>query len=196
MMDNEKKEQQVEEEVKEQDPEEKQSKTPENPVADTKKQDAKAGKKEKDKKIDETEKLKAEIAELTDQLLRTAAEFDNYRKRTDREKASSINYGIGNAIEKLLPVLDTLERAAAADSTDEEYKKGVELTLESFMSALQALGVEEIPALGQPFDPEVHCAVLREENSEAENGAITSVMQKGYRMGEHIIRYAMVVVAS
>lgn len=141
------------------------------------------------------QKLDDDLAQTTDQLLRTAAEFDNYRKRTEREKQASIRYGCGNAVERLLPVLDTLERAADAECSDAEYKKGVLLTVDVFKSALQSLGVEEIPARGQPFDPELHCAVTRESDSGQDSGTIVSVLQKGYKMGDGVIRHAMVTVA-
>lgn len=148
-----------------------------------------------DPKDAEIDGLKAEIDALTDKLLRTAAEFDNYRKRTEREKTASISYGCCATVERLLPVLDTLERAAEVESTDAEYKKGVVMTLDGFRKALDALGIEEISALGQPFDPELHNAVSRIADPDAESGTVVAVMQKGYRMADRVIRHAMVVVA-
>ncbi|MEA5050705.1 MAG: nucleotide exchange factor GrpE [Oscillospiraceae bacterium] len=151
-------------------------------------------KKEK-KKRPEAEHLKKELDDIKDRLLRTAAEFDNYRKRTEREKQSSVAFGAASAVTKLLPVLDNLERAAEADSADEEYKKGVLLTLDQFQKALSALGVQEIEALGSEFDPAVHNAVMREAAGDKRSGTVTKVLQKGYRMGDRVLRPAMVAVA-
>lgn len=185
-------------------PEETQKKKAETASTSSEKSKEAAGdkKKKKDRSPDkqdlpdeQLQKLQDDIDDLTDKLLRTAAEFDNYRKRTEREKQASISYGCASTVEKLLPVLDTLERAAEAESSDAAYKKGVVLTLDVFKNALASMGIEEIPALGQSFDPELHCAVMREASDTAESGTVTGVMQKGYKMGDRIIRHAMVIVA-
>ncbi len=144
--------------------------------------------------LSELDALKNDFLDMTDKLLRTAAEFDNYRKRTEREKQQSISYGTCLAVERLLPVLDNLERAACAACTDAEYKKGVDLTVESFRTALKALGVEELEAENKPFDPAIHCAVSREA-ADAESGTVVRVLQKGYKLGDRVIRHSMVVVA-
>ncbi|MEA4911916.1 MAG: nucleotide exchange factor GrpE [Oscillospiraceae bacterium] len=165
-------------------------------AAEATKEEVKKEEPKKDKKKKpEAEHLKKELDEIRDRLLRTAAEFDNYRKRTEREKQSSVAYGSAAAVTKLLPVLDNLERAAQADSSDEEYKKGVLLTLDQFKKSLDALGVREIEALGKEFDPAVHNAVMREAAEGKESGTVTKVLQKGYRMGDRVLRPSMVAVA-
>ncbi len=139
--------------------------------------------------------LQSQLEEKQNLLLRTAAEYDNYRKRTDKEKNSSVEYGMTAVIEKMLPVLDNLERAADAECADAEYKKGVEMTLKNFRDTLESLGCSEIPALGEAFDPNVHSAVAQIEGEGAASGTVTAVMQKGYRLHERVVRHAMVAVA-
>ena len=144
-------------------------------------------------KLDAAEK---KAAELKDRLLRTAAEYDNFRKRSAREQDASFNNGVGFAVSQILNILDTLEMAAAAPTSDENYKKGVTLTLDTAAAALAALKVEEIPAQGQPFDPNLHAAVQQGPAGEGvESGTVVQVFQKGYRLGDRVIRHAAVVVA-
>ena len=144
-------------------------------------------------KLDAAEK---KAAELKDQLLRTAAEYDNFRKRSAREQDASFNNGVGFAVNQILGILDTLEMAANAPTTDENYKKGVTMTLDKAAAALNTLKVEEIPAQGQPFDPNVHAAVQQVPAEEGvESGTVVQVYQKGYRLGDRVIRHATVVVA-
>ena len=144
-------------------------------------------------KLDAAEK---KAAELKDQLLRTAAEYDNFRKRSAREQDASFNNGVGFAVNQILGILDTLEMAANAPTTDENYKKGVVMTLDKAAAALNTLKVEEIPAQGQPFDPNVHAAVQQAPAEEGvESGTVVQVYQKGYRLGDRVIRHATVVVA-
>ena len=144
-------------------------------------------------KLDAAEK---KVAELKDQLLRTAAEYDNFRKRSAREQDASFNNGVGFAVNQILGILDTLEMAANAPTTDENYKKGVVMTLDKAAAALNTLKVEEIPAQGQPFDPNVHAAVQQVPAEEGvESGTVVQVYQKGYRLGDRVIRHATVVVA-
>lgn len=134
-------------------------------------------------------------AEAKDTLLRTMAEYDNFRKRSAREQAASYSSGMAYAIEKLLPVLDTLEMAANAPTGDENYKKGVVMTLDKCAEVFKAMGVEEIPALGLPFDPAVHAAVMQQPGGDAESGTVLQVFQKGYRLDGKVIRCASVIVA-
>ncbi len=143
----------------------------------------------------EADKVKDELNAFKDRLLRTAAEYDNYRKRTDREKAASVGLGVANAVDKLLPVLDTLELAAEAETADEQYKKGVTMTLNMFRDALASLGVEQIEDAGCAFDPNLHMAVARDANTEAESGTVVNVLRKGYKIGDRVIRPSMVSVA-
>lgn len=144
----------------------------------------------------ETEKAKAEAAEAKDRLLRTAAEYDNFRKRSAREQDAAFGNGVAHAVSQILTILDTLEMAEAAPTADENFKKGVTLTLEKAKAAFEALKVEEIPALGLPFDPAVHNAVMQKaaENGE-ESGTVLQVFQKGYKLGDKVIRHATVIVA-
>lgn len=144
-------------------------------------------------KLDGAEKA---AGELKEQLLRTAAEYENFRKRSAREQDAAFSNGVGFAVNQLLPILDTLEMAAAAPTADENYKKGVQMTLDKAAAALAALKVEEIPAQGQPFDPNLHAAVQQVPAPEGvESGAVVQVYQKGYKLGDRVIRHAAVVVA-
>ena len=138
----------------------------------------------------EAERARAEADAAKDRLLRTAAEYDNFRKRSAREQDAAFGNGVAHSI------LDTLEMAEAAPTADENFKKGVTLTLEKAKAAFEALKVEEIPALGLPFDPAVHNAVMQKaaENGE-ESGTVLQVFQKGYKLGDRVIRHATVIVA-
>ncbi|MDL2253526.1 nucleotide exchange factor GrpE [Ruminococcaceae bacterium OttesenSCG-928-I18] len=137
----------------------------------------------------------ARTAELNERLMRTAAEYENHRKRSARETESAFKNGVCFSAEELLPVLDTLNTAANVPTTDEEYKKGVLLTLAKCEEVFGKLGISEIEAEGKAFDPELHNAVMQKPADGAESGTITVVMQKGYKLGERVIRHAMVAVA-
>ena len=149
----------------------------------------------------EAAKAQLEAAEKTaqqakDQLLRVAAEYDNYRKRSTREADQKFNDGISYAVNQIIPILDTLDMAANAPCTDENYKKGVTMTLDKAAKAFQALRIEEIEALGKPFDPNFMNAVQQVPAEEGqESGTVVTVFQKGYKLGDKIIRHATVVVA-
>ena len=135
-------------------------------------------------------------AELKDQLLRTAAEYDNYRKRSQREADQKFNDGVSHAVTQILGILDTLDMAANAACADENYKKGVMMTLDKAAKALENLHVTEIEALAKPFDPNFMNAVQQIPPEEGqESGTFVQVFQKGYKIGDKIIRHAMVVVA-
>ena len=138
----------------------------------------------------------AKYNDLNDRYLRMAAEYDNFRKRSAREQDAAFGNGVAHAVSQILSILDTLEMAEAAPTADENFKKGVTLTLEKAKAAFEALKVEEIPALGQPFDPAVHNAVMQKaaENGE-ESGTVLQVFQKGYKLGDKVIRHATVIVA-
>ncbi len=158
-------------------------------------------KKDKIKELEEVieklqEQYKKKSDELNDRLLRTTAEYENYRRRTEKEKIEASGRGKMAAIEKILPVLDTLQLAANAECENENYKKGVLMTAEMFRKALADMGVEEIEALGKPFDPNLHAAIAQDEAGEGvESGTVTRVLVKGYRLDSKIIRYAQVAVA-
>ena len=149
----------------------------------------------------EAAKAQAQAAETAlnaakDQLLRTAAEYENFRKRSAREQDAAFNNGVGFAVSQILAILDTLDMAANAPTTDENYKKGVLMTLDKAAAASKVLKVEEIPALGLPFDPEVHSAVMQQPAAEGqESGTVVQVFQKGYKLGDKVVRHATVVVA-
>lgn len=142
------------------------------------------------------EDLEKKVASLEDQLLRKIAEFDNYRKRTIKEKEEIGLTAKVKCIADLLPVLDTLERALAIGCSDEEFLRGVKLTYDNMTGILQKMGVEEIKAEGEPFDPQLHYAVARIENPDLGENVVASVMQKGYTLGGKVIRHAMVSVAN
>ena len=134
--------------------------------------------------------------ELKNQLLRTAAEYDNYRKRSQREADQKFNDGVSHAVTQILGILDTLDMAANAVCADENYKKGVMMTLDKAAKALENLNITEIEALNKPFDPNFMNAVQQVPPSEGqESGDVVQVFQKGYKIGDKIIRHATVVVA-
>lgn len=147
------------------------------------------------------EKARADAAEKAaaqakDQLLRTAAEYDNFRRRSAKEQDAAFNNGVGFAVNQILTILDTLEMAANAACTDENYKKGVVMTLDKASAALTALKVEEIPAEGQPFDPNLHNAVMHTEDESLGENVLAQVFQKGFKIGDKVVRFAMVQVAN
>lgn len=131
-----------------------------------------------------------------DAHLRLAAEYDNFRKRTAKEKEQTYNNGKGDAVEKLLPVYDNLERALNQPTEDAAYKKGVELTMNELVKILTGLGVEIFGEIGQEFDPNIHNAVMHTEDESLGENVIAQVFQKGFRIGDKIVRFAMVQVAN
>jgi len=128
--------------------------------------------------------------------LRLAADYDNYRKRTIREKDASYGNGKADAIAKILPIYDNLERALNQPCTDEAYKKGVELTMAELLKIFEALGVEIYGQIGDEFDPERHNAVMHNEDEELGENVISMVFQKGFKLGDKVVRFAMVQVAN
>ena len=131
-----------------------------------------------------------------DAHLRVAAEFDNFRKRTIKEKEASYGNGKADAVEKLLPVYDNLERALNQPTEDEAYKKGVEMTMTQLVGIFSGLGVEIFGNVGEAFDPNFHNAVMHTEDESLGENVISQVFQKGFKLGEKIIRFAMVQVAN
>ena len=131
-----------------------------------------------------------------DQFLRLAAEFDNFRKRTIKEKEASYGNGKADAVTKLLPVYDNLERALNQPTEDAAYKKGVEMTMNELVKIFTGLGVEIFGEVGQTFDPELHNAVMHIESEELGENTIAAVFQKGFKIGEKVVRFAMVQVAN
>ena len=139
----------------------------------------------------------AKVAQMKDQLLRTMAEFDNYRKRTTKEKEQIFNRGVSYVVEAILPVIDNLERAlSVAKDREDNFVKGVEMTYNQMISALKNLGVEQMEALGQPFDPHFHDAMQHVEDDQYGENEIVEVFQKGYMLNDVVIRPSLVKVAN
>ncbi len=136
------------------------------------------------------------LAAAEDKFLRLAAEYDNYRKRTAKEKESIWTEAKAQTVAAFLPVYDNLERALKQETADAAYAKGVELTMKGLQDAMTKLGVEVIPALGETFDPELHNAVMHVDDDAAEENTVVEVFQQGFRCGEKVIRFAMVKVAN
>ena len=131
-----------------------------------------------------------------DAHLRVAAEFDNFRKRTVKEKEASYGNGKADAVAKILPIYDNLERALNQETADAAYKKGVELTMNELVKIFTSLGVEIFGDVGDAFDPNLHNAVMHIESEELEENTISQVFQKGFKIGDKIVRFAMVQVAN
>ena len=131
-----------------------------------------------------------------DAYLRLAADYDNFRKRTVKEKEASYGNGKADAVAKMLPIYDNLERALKQDTEDAAYKKGVELTMTELIKIFNSLGVEIFGEVGETFDPNLHNAVMHIESEEAGENAITMVFQRGFKLGDKVIRFAMVQVAN
>ncbi|HLJ46786.1 MAG TPA: nucleotide exchange factor GrpE [Bryobacteraceae bacterium] len=143
----------------------------------------------------ERDRLLAERADLQDLLRRRQAEFDNFRRRAERERADVIEYANAETLRSLLPPLDDFERALKVESQDKEYGRGMELIYQRFSDALKKLGVEPINSLGQPFDPNLHHAVEMAETEDAEDHVILDEYQRGYNFRGKLLRPAMVKVA-
>ena len=131
-----------------------------------------------------------------DAHLRLAAEYDNFRKRTVKEKEASYGNGKADAVAKLLPVYDNLERALNQSTEDAAYKKGVEMTMNELVKIFTSLGVEIFGNVGDEFDPNLHNAVMHIENEELPENSISAVFQKGFKIGDKVVRFAMVQVAN
>ena len=131
-----------------------------------------------------------------DAHLRLAAEYDNFRKRTIKEKEASYGNGKADAVAKMLPVYDNLERALNQETADAAYKKGVEMTMNELVKIFTSLGVEIFGNVGETFDPNLHNAVMHIENEELEENSISAVFQKGFKIGDKVVRFAMVQVAN
>ena len=170
---------------------------------------AKKDKKEKETPVEETVETVETVEETPevnpweekynaehDSYLRLAADYDNFRKRTMKEKEQSYGNGKADAIEKLLPIYDNLERALNQPTQDEAYKKGVEMTMNQLVSIFASLGVEIFGNVGDTFDPNIHNAVMHTEDDSVAENTICQVFQKGFKLGDKIVRFAMVQVAN
>ena len=136
------------------------------------------------------------LAEEHDKYLRLAAEYDNFRKRSAKEKESAWADSKASTAAAFLPVYDNLERALKAPCSDEAYQKGVEMTMNQLKEVLTKLGIEEIPALGEKFDPNCHNAVMHVDDDSVEDNTIVEVFQTGFKSGDKIVRFSMVKVAN
>ncbi len=142
------------------------------------------------------EAMKAKAEAQEDKYVRLCAEYDNFRRRSQKEKEGIYADAAADTVKALLPVYDNLERALKQDTADEAYKKGVEMTMAGLRKALEGLGVTEIAAVGQPFDPNVHNAVMHIEDDNLGENTVAEVFQSGFKLGEKVIRFAMVKVAN
>lgn len=142
------------------------------------------------------EELEAKNAELNEQLLRRAAEFDNYRKRTAKEKEELTGFAKAMCVKEILGVIDNFERALSFECKDPDFKKGMDMIFHQLDDTLHKLGVEEIEALNQTFDPELHNAIKQVQDENFGENTICQVLQKGYKMEDKVIRHSMVVVAN
>ena len=160
---------------------------------DGKKKSRLFGKKEKKK-----DKKDQQIEDLTDRVMRQMAEFDNFRKRTEKEKSQMFDSGAGDMIEKILPVIDDMERGLATMSGEEKedsFAKGMEMIYKKFIGILNGAGVTAIEAVGKEFDPNFHNAVMQTPSEEYESGCVIQELQKGYMYKEKVLRHSMVIVA-
>ena len=144
----------------------------------------------------ELNSVKSELEETTDRLKRLMAEFDNFKKRSAKEREGLYNSLLSDIVGSFLPVVDNLEKAVNSNTEDEGYKQGVELVLKQFMDVLRSLGVKEIEGVGSTFNPEYHEAVSSVQDETLGEKEIKEVFRKGYKIGEKVIRHSMVVVAN
>jgi molecular chaperone GrpE len=147
-------------------------------------------------KAPEIPPIEAELTDTKDKLLRLAAEFDNYKKRSERERLSLSAFVQAQTVKALLVPYDNLERALASEATGEDFTKGVELSLRQLKDAFAKLGLSGFGERGDGFDPELHEAVMHTEDEELGENTVSKVLQKGYKLGETVLRHAMVEVAN
>lgn len=154
--------------------------------------------KEENKKENKEKEMvpKEDYDALDDHFKRILAEFENFKKRSQKERETLYNSILSDVVEVILPVLDNLENAVKVETKDEEYKKGIELVLKQFNDVLKSKGVEEIEALGQTFDPELHEAVRSVQDETKGEKEVVEVYRKGYKIGNKVIRHSMVAVAN
>ena len=150
----------------------------------------------KQQEASEFEKAQQALAQEHDSYLRLAAEYDNYRKRSQKEKDNLYTEIRSETVEKFLPVYDNLERALAQETQDAAFKKGVEMTMNQLVSVMEKLGVESFGAAGDHFDPQLHNAVMHIEDESLGENVIAEVFQKGFKVGKKVVRFAMVKVAN
>ena len=146
--------------------------------------------------VKESNTIKQELEETTDRLKRIMAEFENFKKRSNKEREALYNSLLADIIASFLPVIDNLEKAVQAKTEDEGYKQGIELVLKQFVDVLTKFGVKEIKTVGETFDPEVHEAVSSIQDETKGEKEVVQEFRKGYKIGTKVIRHAMVVVAN
>ena len=166
------------------------------PQTEQPKEETKKEKKKRKTEREELETLRRQLGEEKDKYLRLAAEYDNYRKRSQKEKDHIYSDGVADTLTKFLPVYDNLERAMQQATADEAYKKGVEMIMNAMTETLNKCGVEPFGAAGESFDPSMHNAVMHVEDESLGENVIESVFQKGFRIGDKVVRFAMVRVAN
>ncbi len=160
------------------------------------KQEEKVPEEKQEKCKEELKKRQEELDDLTDRYKRVMAEFENFKKRNQKEREGLYKSIIGDVVESILPIMDNLENALKVETKDENYKQGVELVLKQFQEVLVKFGVEEIQALGNTFDPELHEAVSSIQDTTKGEQEIVEEYRKGYKIGTKVIRHSMVVVAN
>ena len=165
-------------------------------VNKTEKDESKKNESKEEKNKSKEVVSKQDYDELDDRYKRILAEFENFKKRSAKERDNLYNSILSDVVEVMLPILDNLENAAKIETKDEEYKKGIELVLKQFQDTLKAKGVEEIKALGETFDPELHEAVSSVQDDTKGEKEIVQEYRKGYKIGTKVIRHSMVVVAN
>lgn len=180
--------------------------TTEEEAAENQEDDAEEGKekkkffgRKKDKKDKQIEELTAQIADLTDRLKRSMAEFDNFRKRTEKEKAAMFDMGAKSMVEKILPVIDNFERGLATvpeENKSDAFVDGMDKVYKQMMKGLTEAGLEPIEAKGQPFDPNLHNAVMHTEDDSLGENVVAQEFQKGYLYKGTVVRHSMVQVAN
>lgn len=162
------------------------------------KEEAEKSEEKEPSKKEKKDPLKEKLDELNDRLIRQVAEFDNFRKRTDREKAQMFEQGQGSVLEKLLPIVDNFERGLAAvpeDEKDGAFADGMNKIYKQLIKQLEDLGVTPIEAVGKEFDPNLHNAVMQVESEEYESGIVAQELQKGYKFHDTVLRHSMVGVS-
>ena len=191
-----------EKELEEQDMAQQEAETPKEeaagePSAGAEEKAAKSDKKEKKKKDKKQDALKEKVEELEDRVKRQMAEFDNFRKRTEKEKSAMFETGAKSVIEKILPVVDNFERGLASvpeEEKDGAIAQGMQMIYKQLMTELENLDVKPIPAVGEEFNPEFHNAVMQTESEEFESGTVAQELQKGYTYRDSVVRHSMVAV--
>ena len=146
--------------------------------------------------VNELENVKAELEEANDRYKRLFAEFENYKKRTQKDRENIYGMITSDVVSTMLPIMDNLEKASNVKTEDISYQEGVNLVVKQFASALKGLGLEEIETVGKPFDPEFHEAVSRVQDPTKEDQIVVEEFRKGYKIGNKVVRHSMVIVAN